>query len=366
MDSLPKDRIILITSPAMISAEWLTERLRDGGYLPHFRVRDCRVIGTRESETATLHTLRIRYGDISVARKLPDDMVLKVYHAGQAQADKEVTFYRRILPSLRQVYGGDVDLSLTDVYDAHYDIEADQSHVLMAGIPSAFQHHHEPIPPTKRHFTQLADALARIHACLWEDERLGDTIGLAITEKRLDDKLGRQRKRYDQFLSDGMIVLDKRQRIAFDTVVGRMPAQVRERLLARRDITLIHNDLKPTNLLYSHNACRVIDWKNWRLGLAAEDLAYLIAFHWTPAKRKFEEPRFLKRHRGEMQRCGVRTYSSDDLMRDYRIAIGLRLGELIGAWQSKDWRQGKWPLWGTILTGLRAFDDLHVAELFGD
>ena len=236
----------------------------------------------------------------------------------------------------------------------------------MAGIPSAFKQHQEPIPPTKRHFTQLADALAKIHACLWEDERLGDTVGLAITEERLDDKLDRQRESYEQFLSDGMIVLDRRQRIALDTVAGCIPAQFRERLVARRHVTLIHNDLKPANILYSHNACRVIDWKNWRLGLAAEDLAHLIAFHWSPAKRRFEEPRFLRRHWGELHRGGVRAYSFEDLMRDYRIAIGLRLSELIGAWQSDDWRQGKWPLWETILTGLRSFDDLQVAELFVD
>ena len=59
---------------------------------------------------------------------------------------------------------------------------------------------------------------------------------------------------------------------------------------------------------YSHDGCRMLDWKHWRLGLAAEDLANMIAFHWIPAKRRFEEPRFLQQHWGEMQRCGLRDY----------------------------------------------------------
>ena len=69
-------------------------------------------------------------------------------------------------------------------------------------------------------------------------------------------------------------------------------------------MTLIHNDLRPQNLFYSHNACRILDWKNWRPGLAAEDLAYLIAYYWPAAKRRFEEPRFLKRYADELIRCG--------------------------------------------------------------
>ncbi len=337
--------------------------MREGGYLPDFRVRDFRVIDTHESDSAVLYTLRIRYSDVSVARKLPDNMVLKVYRAGFSQADKEVTFYRRIMPALRNAYG-EADLSLIDGYDAHYDVAADQSHILMGGLSSRFKQHYEPVPPTKRHITQLADALARIHACFWEDARLGDTLGLAITEERLDEKLERQRVGHEQFLVDGMIVLNSGQRSALAAVAGRMPSSFRERLLDGRALTLIHNDLKPANLLYSHSACRILDWKDWRPGIAAEDLAFMIAFHWMPAKRRFEEPRFLKRYWDNLCRCGVQQFSYQDLLLDYRLAIGLRLGELIGSWRREDWRKGKWPLWDTISTGLRAFDDLNVAELF--
>lgn len=337
--------------------------MQEGGYLPYFRVHDLRLIDTRESESATLYTLRIRYSDISVTRTLPDNMVLKVSHAGHPQADEEVTFYGRLLPALRHAYG-DADLSLCDSYDSCYDIDSDQSHVLMAGLPSSFKQHHEPIPPTKRHFAQLADALALIHACFWQDERLGNTIGLALDESLLDESLARQRESYDQFLSDRLIVLDPQQRAAFDAVSGRIPAQYRQRLLAGQHQTVIHNDLKPVNLLYSYAACRILDWKHWRPGLAVEDLANMIAFHWIPAKRRFEEPRFLKRYWTEMRRCGVREYDFEDFERDYRIAVGLRLDNLIGSWRREEWREGKWKLWETILTGLRAFEDLKVIDLF--
>lgn len=361
--SSARERAILITSPDQISADWLTRRLRDGGFLPYFRVNDIRLMDRAESESATRYTLRIRYSDISVTRSLPDYMVLKVSHAGHPLADKEVTFYLTLLPGMRQAVGAG-DLGVCDCFDACYDVDADQSHVLIAGLPTGYKLHHEPIPPSRRHFAQLADALAKIHASHWQDTRLGNTIGLALTEARLDDNLARQQDGFERFLSDGMIRLDPAQYAALSAVAGRMPADFRERLLAGRQLTVIHNNLKPGNLLYSHQACRILDWKHWRTGLAAEDLAYLIAFHWPPAKRKFEEPRFLQRHWAVIRRRGASDYAYDEFLRDYRTAVGLRLGEMIGAWRVEDWRDGKWRLWDSVLAGLRAFEEHNVKQLF--
>ena len=90
----------------------------------------------------------------------------------------------------------------------------------------------------------------------------------------------------------------------------------------------------------------------------------MIAFHWPPAKRKFEEPRFLRRHWAELRRLGVSDYPYEEFLRDYRSAIGLRLGALIGAWQKEDWRDGKWRQWDTLLAGLRAFEEHNVKQLF--
>lgn len=338
--------------------------MRAGGFLPYFRVRDVRPLSSRESDSAVLHTLRVRYSDISVARALPDTMLLKVFHAGQPLADREVTFYRQIQPALRSAYGA-TELSICDGYDAQYDIATQQSHILLAGLPDSFKHHTEPVPPSRRHFGHLADAMARIHACFWEDESLVAAFGEPWTDELIDKQLSRQRAAYEAFLTDRMITLDSSQRSAFEAVVGRMPADFRERLVAGHDLTLIHNALEPANLLYAHQGCRIIDWKYWRPGLAAEDLAYMIAFHWPVTKLRFEEPRFLQRHWGEMGRNGVRNYSYDSFQLDYRIAVGLRLAELIGSWRLEAWRDGNWHRWDTILNGLRAFEQLNVQELFG-
>lgn len=356
---------MLITSPDQITPEWLTDKLRDGGYLPYFRVTDVRTIDTHHSPTATLYTMRVRYSDAGVARKMPESMILKVYNAGYARADKEVTFYSRIMPAMRERYGDD-DLFVVEGYDAYYDVGEDQSHILIEGMSGGFKKHFEPTPPTKRHMTQIADALAKIHAFWWNDARLGDTIGLAITEDRINKALEYQREAYERFLADGAIVTQPRQAEILDIVVGKMPSKRKQRLLEGEHVTLIHNDLMPDNFLYSHNACRILDWKDWRLGFGIEDLAYMIPFYWDVKKRKFEEPRVLKRYWGELFRLGVKDYTYDQMMLDYRVSIGLKLSELIGTWHIDEWKKGKWSPWNTIVTGMQAFDDFNVGELFGE
>lgn len=354
---------MLITSPDQVTSEWLTDTLREGGYLPYFRVTDVRLIDTHTSSTATLYTLRVTYSDVGIARKMPESLILKVYHAGYANADKEVTFYNRVLPTMRERYGN-ADLFVVEGYDAYYDVGEDQSHVLIEAMSNRFKKHFEPTPPTKRHMTQIADALAKFHAYWWNDERLGDTMGIALTEEKINKRLDKQRATFETFLSDGSIVLQSRQREILEIVAGKMPSKRKQRLIDGDALTLIHNHLTPDNFLYSHNACRILDWKSWQLGMGVEDLATMIPFYWDARKRKFEEPRFLKRYWGELFRLGVKDYSYDQMMLDYRVSIGLKLGELIGTWHKDQWKKGKWYLWDTIVMGMQAFDDFKVDKLF--
>lgn len=355
---------MLINSPKQITAEWLTDKFRDGGYLPYFRVTDVRLTDTRESSTAMLYTLRIAYSDVSVARKMPESLILKVYNEGYPNADKEVTFYSRIIPAMREKYG-DEDLFVVNGYDAYYDVGEDRSHILIEAMPKAFKKHFEPTPPTKRHMTQLGDALAKIHAYWWEDKRLGDTIGIQLTEEKLDKQLTAQKEAYQQFVESGSIVIQTRQKQILDKVVGNLPSKRRQRILDGDWKTLIHSDLKPDNFLYSHNSSKILDWKDWKIGFGTDDVAYMMAFHWDAKKRKFEEPRVLKQYWGELNRLGVKKYSYyDEMMLDYRVSIATKISQLMGTWDQADWKSGKWNNWEIIKAGMQAFDDFKVEELF--
>ena len=190
--------------------------------MPYFRVRDIRLLDTRESAAATIHTLRLRFSDISVTRTLPDTAVLKVSHAGHPLADKEVTFYGRILPELKQAHSS-VELPICDCYDSYYDIDTDQSHVLLAWFARRLQ-------GTDRSESAEPAPLFAARRFLGQNPRLllgrrqaGRYAGNRANEAELDERLARQREGYQRFLTDRMIRLDPAQKSVLDMVVGKMP-----------------------------------------------------------------------------------------------------------------------------------------------
>ncbi len=65
---------------------------------------------------------------------------------------------------------------------------------------------------------------------------------------------------------------------------------------------------------------RIIDWQSYESGLAAYDLAYMIALHWFPDRRRVLERGLLELYLDALARNGVR-YPFDDFMEDYRISV---------------------------------------------
>jgi len=76
---------------------------------------------------------------------------------------------------------------------------------------------------------------------------------------------------------------------------------------------------------------KIIDWQSYENGQGAYDLAYLIALHWFPERRRRYEEAVLDRYFGALVEGGVRGYSRDELSRDYRLAVAELL--FLPAWQ---------------------------------
>ena len=67
-----------------------------------------------------------------------------------------------------------------------------------------------------------------------------------------------------------------------------------ERYDARRNVTLIHGDAHVWNVFLPRDGgddLRLFDWDGWRIGVAAGDLAYMMALHWYPDRRRRLERR---------------------------------------------------------------------------
>src|SRR5258707_1017766 len=61
------------------------------------------------------------------------------------------------------------------------------------------------------------------------------------------------------------------------------------RIYARRNLTVVHGDAHVWNNFLPRDGgddVRFFDWDAWRIGVASGDLAYMMATHWYPERRR--------------------------------------------------------------------------------
>lgn len=138
-------------------------------------------------------------------------------------------------------------------------------------------------------------------------------------------------------------------------------------VLRREGLTLSHGDAHWWNFLYPREGvgggALVFDWHLWHVGVPTKDLAYMIALNWYPSRRAALEVPLLRRYHAALVAAGVRGYSWDDCLLEYRRLV---LRELfVPVWQ---WSSGMRPaLWWSSLERIwLAFEDLGCEELLDD
>ena len=127
---------------------------------------------------------------------------------------------------------------------------------------------------------------------------------MAEFEERLGDRLPPARKELYKLLLD------------------RAPRLVK-RTDSRRGVTIVHGDAHVWNCFLPRDGgrdVRLFDWDSWRLGVATEDLAYMMAVHWYPDRRRLMEGRLLDFYHDELQSHGISNYDRRALTDDYRLS----------------------------------------------
>ena len=169
----------------------------------------------------------------------------------------------------------------------------------------------------------MLDAAADLHATFWDNYDVFGQVGLPW---RLDNQ--KNFRRHCNAMEKGIRPYCKahkmddavfRQALAFFR--AEMPKQQQMRFHAGKNITVIHGDLHPGNLLLpkaSGGPAVFIDLEAVRMGLGAEDLAMLLALHIAPEKAQALP--LLKRY--YVRLCEkVQGYAFETLLEDYRIAL---------------------------------------------
>jgi thiamine kinase-like enzyme len=339
----------------------LTAVLQRKGYLPRGRVERLAIESSRTTLISTIARLRLEYSPDAEGPR-PSRLFFKASrpdHSPELAAGvlKEVAFYETVTPLMCPGI-------VPHCYDAARDQTANTFHLLLEDLAETHVVVTEwPLPPTTEQCQRIIETYARFHAAWWNDPRLGVEVGTFMDKAALRGWLQNYERRFAAFVDRLGDRLPPARRQVYERAIGSAWT-LTSRYRSREHLTIVHGDAHVWNLMYPRSTeadgLRLIDWDGWRLDLAAEDLAYMMAVHWYPERRRRLEMPLLRRYHDALETNGVSGYGFEALWEDYRLSVVWQLA--VPVWQSA-LKLGPWIWWSHLERILQAFDDLGCEEL---
>ena len=337
-----------------ITATTLTRWLRRSGALSCGAVVDVRVELQFETAISELTFVTATYSPDATS-DLPRNLVVKSPLPASVRewSNSELQFYRLVAPVLGTP-------PLVRCYAA---IEDDGPGTLvLEDLRSTHDHPPWPIPPSSNQCEAAVDTLARVHAQWWEVPALGNTLGQPHTQESLTTMVQGIAAHLPAFIDAFGYALTAEARHVYKKVFSSS-LKPWLRLTDRRAHTIIHGDAHTWNFLFPRSgegAALLIDWQLWHVDVGARDLAFLMALHWYPSRRRELERPLIHYYHDCLLKYGVENYSFEELWLDYRRCAVRNLTIPILFW-SRGMKPQAW--WHRLECALESYRDLGCEEL---
>ncbi len=339
-----------------LTATILSRSLRRWGTLPCGAIADVRVELEIKTTISKLVFLTATYSPDAPAN-LPRHMVVKSSLNAPTILDDssvEVQFYRRLAPVLGTP-------PLVRCLAAIEDGDGDPSTVVLEDLRATHNHPAWPLPPSRTQCESALDALARVHAQWWEAPTLGHRIGHLHTPESLTSMVQGIAAHLPAFIDAVGDALTADARHIYERVFGSS-LQPWMRLTDPRALTVTHGDAHTWNFLFPRSgegAAFLIDWQLWHLDLGARDVAFFMALHWYPSRRRELEVPLIRYYHEGLLAHGIDNYAFDELWLDYRRGVVRNLTIPILFW-SRGMKPEGW--WHRLECALAAYRDLACDE----
>ena len=344
--------------PAAAKPDHLTDALRRHGVLSGGRVRDVAMDAPRDTLVSRIVRLKLAYE--GPAEKAPASLILKIGRppdgTPQEWVGREVLFYQTVAPATPAG-------PLLRCFDAARSPQSDSWYVLLEDVTDSHRVVTQwPLPPAEPQCRAIIGVLARFHAAWWDATRAGVSVGAPIDPATARD-IYQRFEGYWANLADrlGDCLSADRRRIyeRFFAAPPHFP-----RMATRKNLSIVHGDAHVWNVFLPNDDraddARLFDWDTWRPGLPASDLAYMMALHWYPERRRrFERP-LLDYYHARLIAAGVQGYDRAALDHDYRLAA---LNQLVTPVIQANFGIPPAVWWGHLERIMLAIDDLGCREL---
>jgi Phosphotransferase enzyme family len=335
----------------------LSRWLRDWGTLPYGAIADINIELKTETTISTLVFLTAKYSPDAPAN-LPRRIVVKSPLSRSLVRDDsgaEAQFYCRLASILGTP-------PLVRCLAALEDGDGDAGTVVLEDIRATHDHPPWPLPPSRSQCENALDALACVHAQWWEAPTLGITIGQLHTPEGLTTMVEGIAAKLSAFIDALGDRLTTEGRHTYERVF-RSSLRPWLRLTDPRALTIIHGDAHTWNFLFPRSGtgpAYLIDWHLWHIDLGVRDIAFFMALHWYPTRRRDLERVLIKYYYDRLLVHGMENYSFDELWLDYRRCVVRNLTIPIIFW-SRGMNPEGW--WHRLECALAAYRDLACDEL---
>ena len=308
--------------------------------------------------------IRLRLGYDGAADAQPRSLILKVALPGDrndgpfVHGQREVEFYAKAAMA--------TPMGLVPrCFDSDWQDGTRDWHLLLEDLTDT----HEiatpwPLPPDEATCRRMVQTLARFHAAWWDEPRLGVSIGTRVDAETVRQAMQRHAAAYERFADHLGDRLSRERRQLYERFFAAAPG-LQARVLTYRNVTLVHGDAHVWNCFVPKDGSddlRYFDWDTWRIGLASGDLAYMMAVHWYPERRRqFEQP-LLDHYHAALLGHGVQGYDRAALAEDYRRSVLMHL--LLPMLQMTSGLP-PWIWWYHVERIALAIDDLDCRALLG-
>lgn len=348
-----------LNSTDEITPEWLTHVLSDGGYLTRGTVSEIKN-RSQKSNWANTAVLRLSYSADALGEK-PTKLFFKLCNPGiDTFRDSEIIYYTIVASEIS-------DPPIPSCYHSAYNKEDGKYHLLLEDLSDT---HAPDIEPTWELATNTMSSLAQLHAGWWNHPRLS-SVGEVPDRSKIE--------KYVAFSEGGLAPMLDEVRADLPqeslTLIHKIFDTHREKMIERvsdgKDLTFIHGDLNPGNILSPTMAVDriyLIDHQPFdqslTIWLGVSDLTNMMVHWWeTKVRREWEKP-LLENYYQHLLRLGIRDYTFNQLWNDYRLCAMQSL-YVPTSWcvNSIGLKEEKGLWWSQLQKTMAACVDLKCVEL---
>lgn len=313
--------MLIPAMPDGLTAQWLTEQLRAGGYLTTGQVAavDSLPLGEGSGMMSEVRRLRLSYrGDQGAA---PDSLVAK--YPSQNPTNRESARAYRVYE--REVrYFLELDAQTAAYAPATFLVRSDGDNFVILMEDLGDYRVGDQVAGADRTQTEhMIDALAQLHGGFWgRAEQIDWVPGIADSyhaeamQALCPVGWANMRETFAEQLHPSLA--DAGERFA-----AALPALQQQ--MQRAPTTLLHGDFRMENVLFGvrpeHRTVAIIDWQGPLKGCGLVDVALMLAQSARTAVRRSHEAALLERYHRGLTAAGVRNYPREQVETDYRAAV---------------------------------------------